>query len=927
MSLYLRRTTRSATADEERQVEEAMRMSLAATPEVPIEPDRVPEEAKHNGATSSFVLQEVGQGLRVSTKYACSELKDLVEVLVSEWMEVADEAKGTQFLTDKLIGRATNGKAKMGFGTFTACAPLLTPPATLREHQRRQNEEQAIRSAAEITTSTLDTASTSTVPALTFLSADYAHLRRGKLTTKIGKSPRKILFSISAKGTYKRDSSVEVLKPVADRWRAGLQKIRPPASKQKKKTNTRVSLRKQTQSVSQKQRKDTARTPKKANSASKIISTPNITNLMVASAKRNGSGTKRKRLIKKTGSSATDTDENEDGYSGFGDTPSKRMRKNKAIVAIAESPTPVRKKLRQRRGKAHRVGDKTYHWKEPDDDDGDYVEVAPSKRSNAKIYLDEPVMEIPASQTGSNGSMGDSDIPAAITALVQAQIEHDYNLRLRQKVNYKRERIIKQPATILTTRNRLRTSNLPKRTRFAADFFSNRMRFRFGIGPFEDWPGPETAACKNVFEILREHHRKDGVALERDEMPLPGAPQGPMHASESFTIDALVKTIMSQNTDNNLALVAQESLRLTYQYTVNGQQVPGSIPNYHRIRTSSVQKLETAIKAAGQYVKRAKRIKQILDLVYDENMQRVNEGKLAAPEHLGNSLEAPDFVPGMLSLDHMYEMEQQEQFDYLVNFEGIGTKTAACILSFNLRRPVFAVDTHVHRLVTWLGWVPLGCSANDAFAILDRIIDNDIKFGLHQAFWQHGQLCRRCQANVTRKTEGWEQCVCPIEHLIENRFAKPPPPLTPSPKARNVRKEESDTKEESSTPKQERKPRVKNFGTRLTLEEALSEGFSIKEIAIDDAFGVTRSNYKAVPKRCFVRTKILEDGEVEVDWAWEKIVKVKKEKDASPKKESQIKFEEEGEDEGEEEDQSEESLVGEDAEEQTEDDASLMDDE
>ncbi len=43
--------------------------------------------------------------------------------------------------------------------------------------------------------------------------------------------------------------------------------------------------------------------------------------------------------------------------------------------------------------------------------------------------------------------------------------------------------------------------------------------------------------------------------------------------------------------------------------------------------------------------------------------------------------------------------------DYLVGFDGVGPKTAACVLLFGLGRDVMPVDTHVHRVVGRLGIV------------------------------------------------------------------------------------------------------------------------------------------------------------------------------------------------------------------------------
>lgn len=48
-----------------------------------------------------------------------------------------------------------------------------------------------------------------------------------------------------------------------------------------------------------------------------------------------------------------------------------------------------------------------------------------------------------------------------------------------------------------------------------------------------------------------------------------------------------------------------------------------------------------------------------------------------------------------LSLDYLREMSDVEAMNELVSFDGVGPKTASCVLLFNLNRESFAVDTYV----------------------------------------------------------------------------------------------------------------------------------------------------------------------------------------------------------------------------------------
>ncbi|HAH68278.1 MAG TPA: DNA lyase, partial [Synergistaceae bacterium] len=44
--------------------------------------------------------------------------------------------------------------------------------------------------------------------------------------------------------------------------------------------------------------------------------------------------------------------------------------------------------------------------------------------------------------------------------------------------------------------------------------------------------------------------------------------------------------------------------------------------------------------------------------------------------------------------------------EFLVSLPGVGVKTAACVLVFDLGVPAFPVDTHVARISRRLGWAP-----------------------------------------------------------------------------------------------------------------------------------------------------------------------------------------------------------------------------
>ena len=61
---------------------------------------------------------------------------------------------------------------------------------------------------------------------------------------------------------------------------------------------------------------------------------------------------------------------------------------------------------------------------------------------------------------------------------------------------------------------------------------------------------------------------------------------------------------------------------------------------------------------------------------------------------------------GECSLEFLRSLPNAEVVAQLRAFKGVGAKTAACVLLFAMRRPDFAVDTHVWKIAMALGWVP-----------------------------------------------------------------------------------------------------------------------------------------------------------------------------------------------------------------------------
>jgi len=84
----------------------------------------------------------------------------------------------------------------------------------------------------------------------------------------------------------------------------------------------------------------------------------------------------------------------------------------------------------------------------------------------------------------------------------------------------------------------------------------------------------------------------------------------------------------------------------------------------------TTKQIEKAIYPAGFYKTKAKRIKDIAKVLYEENNSKV-----------------PDTI------------------DELVKLHGVGRKTANIVMVFGFNKPAVPVDTHVHKIPNRLGWI------------------------------------------------------------------------------------------------------------------------------------------------------------------------------------------------------------------------------
>lgn len=171
------------------------------------------------------------------------------------------------------------------------------------------------------------------------------------------------------------------------------------------------------------------------------------------------------------------------------------------------------------------------------------------------------------------------------------------------------------------------------------------------VSPFPTLERPTPEECQNIHDLLASVHgvpQRPSVIIDRVDKAGCG--------NSTETLEALVQTILSQNTTNKNSTAAMLSMHKTY-----------GAGNYQAILDSTDEALEECIRSGGLAKNKSKAIRNILARLMKEQ--------------------------GALNMDYIREMDDADALKELCSFKGVGMKTASCVLLFNLGRDSFAVDT------------------------------------------------------------------------------------------------------------------------------------------------------------------------------------------------------------------------------------------
>jgi endonuclease III len=336
-----------------------------------------------------------------------------------------------------------------------------------------------------------------------------------------------------------------------------------------------------------------------------------------------------------------------------------------------------------------------------------------------------------------------------------------------------------------------------------------------GETPFPDWPHPTADECKTVHDLLMSTiapgRRKRFVPP--DDIPVPSEVVSGCGEVPSI-LDALIRTLLSAATNGKNSSNAFQGLVQRFGLSAVGVG-KGSV-NWNAVHEAPQEDVFEAIKSGGLAKNKSKNIKKILEVVHRENHERLAallKAKDAGDFDLLNDdikavkeLELHTLQQSALTLDYYHVLEKDDAMTTFTALPGIGVKTAACVNLFCMQKPCFAVDTHVFRLCQYLGWVPPDntrgpkqkkADRNTTFSHCEVMIPDELKYGLHALFVDHGKTCPRCRAVTGERSEGWADANCVIEHLVKRMGTKKGGVDSPRKKTK-VKKEEEDSDDEVS---------------------------------------------------------------------------------------------------------------------------------
>jgi endonuclease-3 len=221
--------------------------------------------------------------------------------------------------------------------------------------------------------------------------------------------------------------------------------------------------------------------------------------------------------------------------------------------------------------------------------------------------------------------------------------------------------------------------------------------------------------------VFRRKADRTARALEK----FLGIPEPP--SKKAKPLDMLIATLLSQNTNDKNSHRAYQNLRKTF-------------PRWDDVLNASTKTLAAVIRTAGMANQKSARIKGILRSVKQKF--------------------------GRVSLQSLWQKSNDEVFEELLALNGVGVKTAACVLVFSFGREVFPVDTHIHRICGRLGLAPNCATPEKTFEWMKDVVPKGKAYSFHTNLIRFGRRVCRSQRPFCGICPVYDEC----EYELKKRY-------------------------------------------------------------------------------------------------------------------------------------------------------------
>jgi endonuclease III len=184
--------------------------------------------------------------------------------------------------------------------------------------------------------------------------------------------------------------------------------------------------------------------------------------------------------------------------------------------------------------------------------------------------------------------------------------------------------------------------------------------------------------------------------------------------------ETLVVTIISQNTADANTARAFKTLLKRFEITPEA------------LAKAPLSQIEEGIRTAGLYQSKAKTIQQASSMICDK---------------YGGSLKS------------ILELPLEEARAALMDFPGVGPKTADVVLLFSAKQPTIPVDTHVNRVSKRLGFAPMNAGYELVRSNLQSLFNPQDFLAVHLLLIANGR--KTCKARHPRCTTCPVNTYCP----------------------------------------------------------------------------------------------------------------------------------------------------------------------